>query len=97
MHNLARTLLAAFLAYSSHYAFTKTYAWVCIPDGVSGFFTGMMHAGSPICAGILNVMSHSHVTFTTIVVTSMSRLLIDTLDDFTKPRKEEVAKIHKED
>jgi hypothetical protein len=97
MHTLARTVLAAFLAYSSHYVFTKTYAWVCIPDGFGGFFTGMMHAGSPICAGILNIMSHSHVTFTTIVVTSISRLLVDTLDDFTKPVRGDSTKTRKED
>jgi hypothetical protein len=89
MHALARTFLAAFLAYSSHYMFTKTYAWMCIPDGINGFFTGMMYTGSPVCAGILNVMSHSHVTFTTVVVTSISRLLVDTLDGFSKTRKEE--------
>jgi hypothetical protein len=89
MHNITKTLLAAFLAYSSHYVFTKTYAWFCIPDGFSGFFTGMMYTGSPVCAGILNIISHSHVTFTTVLVTSMSRLLIDNLDDFTSLRKED--------
>ena len=89
MHNLVRTAFAALLAYSSHYVFTKTYAWMCIPDGIGGFFNGMMYTGSPVCAGILNVMSHSHVTFTTVVVTSISRVLIDNLDDFTKTRKED--------
>ena len=89
MRNLTKTLLAAFLAYSSHYAFTKTYAWLCIPDGIGGFFTGMMYTGSPVCAGILNIMSHSHVKFTTVVVTSMSRLLIDNIDDLTGSRKED--------
>jgi hypothetical protein len=89
MRNLIRTLVAAFLAYSSHYAFTRTYTWICIPDGISGFFTGMVYTGSPICSGILNAISHSHVTFTTVVVTSMSRLLIDTLDDITMAHKED--------
>lgn len=88
MHHFVRTCIAAFLAYSSHYAFTKTYSYLCIPDGFGGFLTGMMYTGSPVCAGILNVMSHSHITFTTIIVTSMSRLLVDTLDEFTKPQKE---------
>jgi hypothetical protein len=53
-----------------------------------------MYTGSPVCAGILNVMSHSHITFTTIIVTSISRLLVDTLDDFTGRNKE--PKQHKE-
>jgi hypothetical protein len=94
MHHFLRTCIAAFLAYSSHYTFTKTYSYLCIPDGFGGFLTGMMYTGSPVCAGILNVMSHSHITFTTIIVTSMSRLLVDTLDDFTGRGKE--PKQHKE-
>jgi hypothetical protein len=67
---------------------------MCIPDGFGGFFSGMVHTGSPVCAGILNVMSHSHITFTTIIVTSMSRLLVDSLDEFTKGSKE--SKEHKD-
>ena len=87
MNTLTKTGLAALLAYSTHYAVTKVYSTFCVPDGLWGFIQGSITSGSPICASTFSIMSHTHVTYSTIVLTSLSRLIIDALADFPSMRR----------
>jgi hypothetical protein len=87
MNTLTKTGLAALLAYSTHYAVTKVYSTFCVPDGMWGFIQGSITSGSPICASTFSIMSHTHVTYSTIVLTSLSRLIIDALADFPTLRR----------
>jgi hypothetical protein len=80
MHTLLKTGLSAVIAYTSHYSITKLYSNFCIPDGVYGFFKGILSAGSPVCSTTFSVMSNTHITYSTILMTSLSRLLIDGLE-----------------
>lgn len=76
-----KTLLAAMMAYASHYGITKVYSEYCIPSGVMGFMQGIITAGSPVCSTAFSVMSNTHVTYSTIILTSLSRFLIDVCVD----------------
>lgn len=87
MNTLTKSGLAALLAYSTHYAVTKVYSVFCVPDGVWGFIQGSITSGSPICASTFSIMSHTHVTYSTIVLTSLSRLIIDALAEFPSIRR----------
>ena len=79
MNSISRTALSIFVAYSTHYFVTKMYSTFCIPDGLSGFLSGSMTTGSPICSTTFGIMTHTHVTYSTLILTSLSRLLIDGL------------------
>ncbi len=81
MHTLIKTGLSAVIAYSSHYSITKIYSTFCIPDGIYGFFKGILSAGSPVCSTTFSVMSNTHITYSTIIITSLSRLIIDGLEN----------------
>ena len=76
-----KTLLAAMMAYASHYGITKVYSEFCVPSGVMGFVQGMITAGSPVCSTAFAVMSNTHITYSTIILTSLSRLIIDVCVD----------------
>ena len=76
-----KTLLAAMIAYSSHYGITKIYSEFCVPSGIMGFVQGMITAGSPVCSTAFSVMSNTHITYSTIILTSLSRLIIDVCVD----------------
>ena len=77
MYPLARTALAAFIAYSSHYAITKVYASYCIPSGLFGFFQGGLTTGSPLCQGAFTVMTQTQTAYSSILITSLSHVFID--------------------
>ncbi len=78
---LYKTLLAAMMAYASHYGITKIYSEFCVPSGVWGFVQGIITAGSPVCSTAFSVMSNTHITYSTIILTSLSRLIIDACVD----------------
>ena len=81
IHVVYKTLLAAMMAYASHYGTTKIYSEFCVPSGVMGFVQGIITAGSPMCSTVFSVMSNTHITYSTIILTSLSRLLIDVCVD----------------
>lgn len=76
-----KTLLAAMMAYASHYGVTKIYSEFCIPSGIVGFVQGILTAGSPVCSTAFSVMTNTHITYSTIILTSLSRLVIDVCMD----------------
>lgn len=86
MSLILSTSLAGIIAYSTHYASTKLYSWLCIPDGIYGFIQGFLTTAGPICATLLHITSNSHVTYSTIILTSFARLLADSLADISKIR-----------
>ena len=74
---IVRTTVAALISYSAHYGVTRVYTYICIPDGFYGYLQGIITTASPICATLLSVMSHSHITYSTLIVTSLARILVD--------------------
>ena len=89
MSSISRTALAAFVAYSTHYVVTKLYSGFCVPSGFFEFFHGVLITGSPVCAATFSIMSNTHITYSTIMLTSLTRILIDKLADISayKPEK----------
>ena len=77
MNQLVRTCISAFLAYSAHYSATKIYTSICIPSGVYGFFMGGVTTGSSVCSTMLQFMTNSQTAFSTIILTSLSRMIVD--------------------
>jgi len=72
MQALVKTLLTAVLTYGTHYTITKAYSEVCIPNGLEGFLRGMLTTGSPVCSVLFNAMAHTHTSYGTIILTSIS-------------------------
>ena len=81
---IIRTTVAALISYSAHYGMTRVYTYICIPDGLSGFLQGLVTTASPICATILSVISHSHITYSTLIVTSLAKILVDSVSSVGK-------------
>jgi len=77
METIGKTVLTAFFTYGAHYGITKIYSVYCIPDGPLGFFHGVLTTGSPVCTSVFSAMSHTHVTYGSIILTSLSRLIAD--------------------
>ena len=72
METIAKTALTAFFTYGAHYGITKAYSEYCIPDGVWGFIQGSLTTGSPICTSVFSAMSHTQVSYGTIILTTLS-------------------------
>ena len=79
MNLLLRSALAAVFTYTNHYILTKGYSYFCVPDGIYGFFHGLLSLGSPVCQTVMSLMSNTQITYATILLTSFSRLLVDIL------------------
>jgi hypothetical protein len=73
---LAGTLL---MTYTSHYVATKVYTHFCVPDGVWGFFQGMLTTGSPVCSVTLSYISNSQASYATAITMTVSRAIMDAI------------------
>jgi hypothetical protein len=74
---IAKTLGTVVITYTVHYASTKIYSHVCVPDGVWGYIQGFLMLGSPMCTAMLNFASSTQSSYGTIITMVLSRLLID--------------------
>lgn len=81
---LVGTLL---LTYSTHYGATKLYTTLCVPDGFAGYVYGMFTTGSPICTATLSYVSNSQSSYATVITTTLSRAIMDTLLPGSGPAK----------
>jgi len=82
MNTVAKGVGSVFLTYSIHYGVAKLYDYVCVPDNVWGFVTGLMTMGSPICQVTLKVMTLTQLSYSSLIMMGISRVLID-FTDFT--------------
>jgi hypothetical protein len=76
-HELAKTFVSGFLAYSVHYASEKFYDTVCTPDGFAGFLQGLITTASPWCSLALSTMSQTQNLYSNFVLFGVSRLLVE--------------------
>jgi hypothetical protein len=86
MNSVVKTAITAIIAYSSHFGITKLYTTFCIPDGFYGYIQGFLTTGGPICSGLLNMMTHTQLTYSTLLVTSMARMIVDVLSAVQKDK-----------
>lgn len=65
------------ISYSTHYGIAKLYNTACIPDGVWGFLQGMITSGSPVCQMGVQLMSATQVSYSSVIMTVVSRIILD--------------------
>lgn len=77
MEPVLKFILSAVLTYSTHYGITKIYNFACVPDGITGYLYGAVSMGSPICQAGLQLMSTTQVSYSSLILSGVSRLIID--------------------
>ena len=77
METILKNGVSAIIAYSAHYGGTKLYNHFCVPDGIMGYLQGMVSAGSPICQAGISVISNTQVTYSSMILMGLTRVLVD--------------------
>lgn len=76
---LAKVGVSILVVYSTHYAATKTYNIVCVPNGLDGYLWGFITTSSPWCRLLLELMKVTENQYSTIILLVLSRLLLQGL------------------
>ena len=79
MEPLIKSVASALVTYSAHYASVKVYNYLCVPDGFTGYLTGIVTMGSPVCQVGMKLMTNTEVSYSTICIMGISRIIIDYL------------------
>ena len=77
MEAILKTAASALLAYTTHYGMAKFYNYACVPDGFWGYINGMISTGSPVCQAGVQVLTHTQVSYSSMVMMGITRVLID--------------------
>ena len=77
LYEVGKTLASILVTYSAHYASTKVYSGMCVPDGLWGYLQGLVTTGSPLCTATLTYASNSQNSYATILTMAVSRIAID--------------------
>jgi len=77
MEAILKSAMSATLAYSAHYGATKFYNSACVPDGFYGFLSGLVTTGSPVCQAGINIISSTQVSYSSLILMSITRVLVD--------------------
>jgi hypothetical protein len=77
MDALAKGAASAIIAYTAHYGTAKLYNHFCIPDGFWGYVQGYITAGSPICRAGMEIMASTQLSFSTVIMVGMTRVVLD--------------------
>ena len=77
MEPIVKFVTTAALTYSAHYGIAKIYNMVCVPDGLMGYIYGMVSMGSPICQVGLQAMTSTQVSYSSMIMTGITRLVLD--------------------
>jgi hypothetical protein len=79
MNNFVKAFTSIVTVYGAHYGSLKLYNEFCVPDGVWGFFSGIVTTGSPGCNLALKVAEYTGTTYTSIISVGITRLVLDLL------------------
>ena len=77
LYEVGKTLASILVTYSAHYASTKVYSGMFVPDGLWGYLQGLVTTGSPLCTATLTYASNSQNSYATILTMAVSRIAID--------------------
>ena len=77
MEAILKTAASALVAYTTHYGIAKFYNFVCVPDGFWGYLNGMISTGSPVCQAGVEVLSHTQVSYSSMIMMGITRIIID--------------------
>jgi hypothetical protein len=79
MEVILKGVASAIIAYTTHYGVTKFYNYVCVPDGIMGYLSGLITIGSPVCKLGVQAMSNTEVSYSSLLLMGASRALVDTV------------------
>jgi hypothetical protein len=74
---VGKGVASALISYSAHYATAKAYSAACVPDGFYGFLQGLVTSGSPVCQVGVQVLSATQVSYSTVIMMGLSRIILD--------------------
>ena len=77
MEAIAKSAASALIAYSVHYGTNKLYNTLCVPNGIWGYFQGLITTGSPICQARIQVISNTQVSYSSMIMMGITRVLVD--------------------
>ena len=77
MDIILKSVASGLVTYSTHYGATKFYTHVCVPDGMWGYITGLISIGSPICQASIKVIDNTQVSYTSLLMMGITRIIID--------------------
>lgn len=77
MEAISKAALSAFVAYTAHYTSAKLYNEFCVPDGFWGYLQGIVTTGSPVCKVGMEIMSHTQLSYSTVLMMGISRIALD--------------------
>jgi hypothetical protein len=73
---LMKMLLSVVLVYSAHYATSKVYDNLCVPDGLTGYLQGFITTASPWCKMSLDIMKATENHYSSVILVGLSRILL---------------------
>ena len=74
---IGKGIASAVISYTSHYAITKAYSTMCVPDGFYGYIQGLISIGSPVCQAGVQAITATQVSYSSLIMMGISRLFID--------------------
>jgi len=77
MEAILKTAASALVAYTAHYGIAKFYNFACVPDGFWGYLNGMVSTGSPVCQAGVQVLTHTQVSYSSMIMMGITRVIID--------------------
>ena len=77
MESIIKSVASVAMVYSAHYTSIKVYDNFCVPDGVWGYITGLITAGSPACNVALKVAENTGASYTTVLTVGLTRFILD--------------------
>jgi hypothetical protein len=76
LQEASKLALSTFIVYSVHFGAVKAYDKFCVPDGVYGYFQGLVTAGSPVCKFALDTITSTQNHYSGVILVGISRLLL---------------------
>ena len=76
---LTKVGISILVVYSTHYASTKSYNLVCVPNGWQGYLWGFITTSSPWCRLLLEIMKVTENQYSSIILLVLSRVLLQGL------------------
>lgn len=77
MEFVLKGVASAALSYTVHYTAARTYAAVCVQEGLWGFLQSALSVGSPMCKATQTIVAATETHYSGLLTSVVSRILID--------------------
>jgi len=79
MHPLLVALVPVATVFTTHYASSQLYTYLCVPLSFEGFLQSVITTASPVCTGLLGVMTHTSNAYGTAITGGISWVIMNWL------------------